>query len=114
MRKSLLTREDVHRIRISGLSDAHWERELGVSRTAINKARLGVTWQTHPTPPDTEPRMRTVKRNGRPERDSLPQMSQSDRVTSQLLARWPRVGELVVPRGTEISTSRDECVRPER
>lgn len=100
MRKPLLTHESVHLIRSSGLSDAHWERALGVSRTAINKARLGVTWQTHPTPPDDVPRIGTKRTGGRPETAELPQMSNVDRQFSLLLAKWPRVSAGNVPRGT--------------
>ena len=87
----MLTHDDVHRIRTSGLSDAHWESLLGVTRTCVQKARVGVTWTTHPTPPDTEPRMTSTGKGGRSESDALPQMSLADRTVSQLLAKWPRI-----------------------
>jgi hypothetical protein len=85
VRLSVLTPDDVHNIRTAGLTDAYWERVLGVSRTAVNKARLGATWQTHPTPPDTK--QRASIRNA----EGLPQMSVSERTVSQLLARWPSI-----------------------
>lgn len=91
MRRAVLTYDDVHLIRISGLSDGHWERTLGVSRTTVNKARLGATWPTHPTPPDTAERVTSQRRGERPETEQLPQMSLAERTVSQLLARWPRV-----------------------
>lgn len=91
MRKPLLTADMVHQIRTSGLSDVHWERVLGVTRTCVQKARVGVTWTTHPTPPDSAPRATSNGKGGRPETQSLPQMSQAERVVSRALARWPRV-----------------------
>ncbi len=93
MRKPLLTHDLVHQIRTSGLSDAHWERLLDVTRTCVQKARVGLTWTTHPTPPDVVPRSRG-RFGGRPETESPPQMSQAERTVSQLLARWPRVIKL--------------------
>lgn len=91
MRKPVLTHEDVHHIRTSGLSDAHWERVLGVTRTCVQKARVGVTWITHPTPPDTRPRMTSTSKGGRPETQAFPQMSQAERLVNQALVRWARV-----------------------
>lgn len=91
MRKPALTSEMVHEIRTAGLSDAHWERLLGVTRTCVQKARVGVTWITHPTPPDAAPRATSNDKGGRPEKQSLPQMSLAERKVSQMLARWPRV-----------------------
>lgn len=91
MRKPALTSEMVHEIRTSGLSDAHWERLLGVTRTCVQKARVGVTWITHPTPPDTARRATSNNKGGRPETQPLPQMSLAERRLSQLLANWPRV-----------------------
>lgn len=103
MRKPVLTHDMVHLIRTSGESDTYWERKLGISRTAVNKARLGVTWQKHPTPPDTVPRVTTTpgSRKGRVETDNLPQMSDVDRLVSQLLVKWPRV----TPSNTQIADS---------
>jgi hypothetical protein len=90
VRRPSLTSDQVHEIRTAGLSDAHWERLLGVTRTCVQKARVGVTWVTHPTPPDTVPRAHTGCRGGRPETVSVPQMSMAERVVSVLLAKWPR------------------------
>lgn len=90
MRLPSLTPEQVHLIRTSGLTDAYWERLLGVTRTCVQKARVGVTWTTHPTPPDMEPRA-TSRGGGRPQENRLPQMSIADRTVSELLAKWPRV-----------------------
>jgi len=91
MRHPSLTHEHVHQIRTSRLPDTHWEQLLGVTRTCVQKARVGVTWTTHPTPPDTESRTTSNRRGGRPQEDRLPQMSQAEQVVSKLLARWPRV-----------------------
>jgi hypothetical protein len=93
MRAPVLTHETVHRIRTEGLSDTYWERTLGVTRTCVQKARVGITWQTHPTPPDAAPRVMNNPggRKGRAETSNLPQMSDVDRTLSQLLAKWPRV-----------------------
>lgn len=87
----MLTFEDVHRIRTEKQSDAHWEQTLGVSRTAAQKARTGVTWGKHPTPPDTEPRVESNNPIGRPETHNLPGMSGVDRMLNQALLKWPRV-----------------------
>ena len=86
----MLTSEQVHAIRTSGLSDSYWERLLDVTRTCVQKARVGVTWTTHPTPPDTTPRPTSNGKGGRPETQPLPQMSLAEREVSQMLAKWPR------------------------
>jgi hypothetical protein len=92
MRASLLTHEDVHRIRTEKRSDGYWEVALGVARTTVQKARIGATWITHPTPPDTAVRVKTQhRRTGRPETQAAPQLSEGDRIRSRALASWPRV-----------------------
>jgi hypothetical protein len=89
LRQSALTPEDVHLIRTSGLPDSHWEQLLGITRTCVQKARVGVTWTTHPTPPDKARRATSNRKGGRPQVDRLPQMSIAEIETSRLLARWP-------------------------
>jgi hypothetical protein len=91
VRKPVLTHDLVHQIRVSGLPDTHWERELGVPRVTVQKARVGVTWTTHPTPPDRKPRAQSNPGGGRPQENRLPTMSKLDRKVSVLLAKWPRV-----------------------
>lgn len=92
MRRPLLTHDDVHRIRTGGLTDSHWEKALGVSRAAVQKARSGTTWPTHPTPPDTAMRTTSEYRGGgRPQTRRLPQMSEIDERISRALAKWARV-----------------------
>jgi hypothetical protein len=46
----------VRAIRTSGLTDAHYARIYKVSVRTIRNARTGLTWATHPTPPDRAPR----------------------------------------------------------
>jgi hypothetical protein len=53
-----LTPDRVHIVRTAGKSDRHFERLWRVSAQAIRDARVGNTWATHPTPPDTRPRVR--------------------------------------------------------
>lgn len=91
MRRPSLTADQVHQIRTGGLSDSHWERLIGVTRTCVQKARVGVTWITHPTPPDTDSRATSNRRGGRTQEDRFPQMSLAERAVSQALAKWPRV-----------------------
>ena len=90
-RPHVLTHDDVHRIRTEGMPDTHWERLLGVSRTCVQKARVGVTWQKHPTPPDKAERVNSQRAGGRKETNNLPQMSSRDQMVSRALIRWPRV-----------------------
>lgn len=85
MKHPLITFQQVHDVRTSGLPDAYWERQLGISRAAIQKARVGVTWKTHPTPPDTKPRTAT------PVRKSAPETFLPTSLVSRALANWPRV-----------------------
>lgn len=56
MRPRLLSFEQVHEIRTAGLTDAYFERLYKVPVRAIRYARIGYTWKSHPTPPDTKPR----------------------------------------------------------
>lgn len=91
MRRPILTHEQVHEIRTSGLPDSYFERLLGVTRTCVQKARVGVTWIGHPTPADTRSRMDDEHKGGRPQAEPVPQMSQAEREVSRLLASWPRV-----------------------
>ena len=96
MRRPSLTHAQVHEIRTSGLPDSHWERVLGVTRTCVQKARVGVTWMTHQTPPDREARTTSNPGGGRPQEDRLPQMSQAEQAVNRLLAKWPRVVDVEV------------------
>jgi hypothetical protein len=93
MRAPVLSSDDVHRIRTERRPDPYWERTLGVTRTCVQKARVGITWQTHPTPPDSAPRIENNpnSRKGRTETDNLPQMSDEDARISRALANWRRV-----------------------
>jgi hypothetical protein len=70
------------------MADAYWERVLSVSRAAVQKARVGVTWQTHPTPPDTKPRSFAA--------GDKPRESGSSGLISRALANWQRVKVEVV------------------
>jgi hypothetical protein len=80
-----LKSEEVHRIRTEGLADAYWEKTLCVSRAAVQKARVGITWKEHPTPPDTRPRV------GRNQASDHPRAPLSESYISRALSRWPRV-----------------------
>lgn len=82
-----LTFDLVHRIRTEGRLDAYWEQRLGYSRVTIWKARVGMTWKTHPTPPDRSARLEKPKQSTRPP----PQMSEQEKLLSMALAKWPRV-----------------------
>jgi hypothetical protein len=89
VRARVLNHDDVHRIRTENRSDSYWEKELGVTRTCVQKARVGVTWQRHPTPPDTVSRLKSQRRGGgRPESDNLPQMTEAERLVSMALRKW--------------------------
>lgn len=88
MRARVLTHDDVHRIRSENRADSYWEKELGVTRTCVQKARVGVTWQSHPTPPDTVSRLKSQRAGGRKETNNLPQMTEAERLVSMALRKW--------------------------
>lgn len=88
MRARVLGHDDVHRIRTENRADSYWQKELGVTRTCVQKARVGVTWQRHPTPPDTVGRLKSQRRGGRPESNNLPQMTEAERLVSMALRKW--------------------------
>jgi hypothetical protein len=51
-----LTFEAVHFIRTSGLPDSELATKYGVSLPLVTRARRGLSWKDHPTPPDRFPR----------------------------------------------------------
>lgn len=51
-----LTDAQVVAIRVSGLTDRHWERKLRIPSATIRRARIGETYTHVPTPPDATPR----------------------------------------------------------
>jgi len=53
MAAQILTLDQIHWIRTSGLTDAHMARTLGVGYVTVHNARRGITFKDHPTPPDT-------------------------------------------------------------
>lgn len=50
--------ERVHLIRTSGKPDRYYATLWCMTDQAIRKARTGITWENHPTPPDTAPRVK--------------------------------------------------------
>lgn len=50
-----LTAKLVHAIRTERKTDAYFARRLRVPARTIRNARTGITWATHPTPPDRTP-----------------------------------------------------------
>jgi hypothetical protein len=51
-----LTHARVHTLRTANLPDRHFERLWQIHARIIRRARIGLTWKDHPTPPDTKPR----------------------------------------------------------
>lgn len=52
----MLTSEQVHECRTSGLSDAHLGRKWRIHSHSVRQARRGETFKDHPTPPDLRQR----------------------------------------------------------
>jgi hypothetical protein len=49
----MLTPERVHVARTSGLTDTYLARIWRLTVGTVRDARLGLSWKSHPTPPDT-------------------------------------------------------------
>lgn len=87
-----LTFDEVHRIRTQDHPDTFWANALGVSKNCVQKARTGVSWKKHPTPPDTKVRIRNQHgEHARPETRAVRRVGVDEQVLSRALARWPRV-----------------------
>lgn len=43
-------------IRTTGMTDTYWGKIWKLSSANIRKARIGISWKDHPTPPDISPR----------------------------------------------------------
>lgn len=56
MASPTLNAHRVHLLRTMGWTDAYAARIWRMHKSAIRKARTGVTWRDHPTPPDLTPR----------------------------------------------------------
>jgi hypothetical protein len=70
-----LNKMHVHDIRLWDMTDAWWSRLLNVRASTIRKARTGVTFKDHPTPPDRTPRLgdgRYAGKKAKHPRDTVP------------------------------------------
>lgn len=80
-----LTFDAVHRIRTSGLSDAHFARLYRVTRQTVRSARIGETFTDNPTPPDLRERDARGRLIGEP---VVVAAEPTQRDISRLLACW--------------------------